>query len=126
LTSLIAAADLRYSERFQAQEKAILKAESASEKRFDGVNEFRGALSDMVGKLMPRAESEQRYMALSVESEQRYVTLSEKLDLLRQRIDKHEATGGGLRMGWGYLAGSIATLVGVFTLLTLVAGHIRL
>jgi hypothetical protein len=36
LTALIAAADVRYSERFQAQEKAILKAELASEKRFEG------------------------------------------------------------------------------------------
>jgi TolA-binding protein len=61
----------RVDERFLAQEKAVAaalaaakeavaKAEAASEKRFEGVNEFRGTLSDQQRTLMPRAEAEMR------------------------------------------------------------------
>jgi hypothetical protein len=60
--------DLRSAERFarmeertqtlfDASEKAIAKAEAANEKRFDAVNEFRGALGDQQANLYPRAEA---------------------------------------------------------------------
>lgn len=41
-----------------AADRAVNKAEAASEKRFDAVNEFRATLSDQQRTLMPRAESE--------------------------------------------------------------------
>jgi vacuolar-type H+-ATPase subunit E/Vma4 len=61
--------------RFEAQEKAVnaaltsaeravSKAEMASEKRFESVNEFRAALGDSSRLLMPRSEAEQRISAL--------------------------------------------------------------
>jgi hypothetical protein len=43
-----------------AAEKAVVKAEIAAEKRFDGANEFRGQMNDMIATLMPRREAEQR------------------------------------------------------------------
>ena len=43
-----------------AADRAVNKAELASEKRFDSVNEFRAALNDSARLLMPRAEAEQR------------------------------------------------------------------
>jgi hypothetical protein len=71
--------DLRYDERFKSNdarsaerfarmeehtktitegsEKAITKAEISNEKRFDAVNEFRGALSDQQANLYPRSEA---------------------------------------------------------------------
>lgn len=42
----IHALDRRISDGLITAEKAVLKAENAMEKRFDGVNEFRAALSD--------------------------------------------------------------------------------
>jgi hypothetical protein len=39
-----------------ASEKAIGKAELASERRFEGVNEFRATLSDQAATFLPRAE----------------------------------------------------------------------
>lgn len=59
--------DGRYSERFAAakalvdqsfaaSEKAILKAETAAEKRFEGVNELRGMANDILSKTMTRVE----------------------------------------------------------------------
>lgn len=57
----------RYDERTVAQDKAVsialaasdhamAKADQASEKRFDSVNEFRAALGDQASALMPRSE----------------------------------------------------------------------
>lgn len=46
-------------------ERAVLKAEGASEKRFDAVNEFRSTLADQQRTLMPRAEAEIIFKSLS-------------------------------------------------------------
>jgi hypothetical protein len=47
-----------------ASDRAVNKAELASEKRFDAVNEFRAALADSARLLMPRSEAEQRMAAI--------------------------------------------------------------
>ena len=46
-------------------EKATIKAEDASERRFEGVNEFRKALSDQTQTFIPRAEYETAREALT-------------------------------------------------------------
>ena len=67
--------DVRYEQRFKAMdektslaltasEKAVAKAEIATEKRFDSVNEFRGQLKDQAATLVPRAEAESRFKGL--------------------------------------------------------------
>lgn len=56
--------DRRYAQRFLATQEAITKAETAAEKRFDSVNEFRGQLTDQARTFMPRLESEQRMSTL--------------------------------------------------------------
>ena len=59
--------DLRYQQRFEAQEKAmaaalaaaeraVLKAEAASEKRFESVNEFRSVLIAQSATLATKSE----------------------------------------------------------------------
>jgi hypothetical protein len=52
------ASDKAFSAALAAQKEAITKAETASEKRFDGVNEFRNTLADQQRTLMPRNEVE--------------------------------------------------------------------
>jgi hypothetical protein len=99
-------ADLRNEQRFIAQEKAVVKAEVATEKRFDGVNEFRAQLSDQAATFMPRKESEARHSSLV-----------EKYDALQARVDRSEGRSGGLNSGWGYLvaaAGLILVLVTIY------------
>ena len=44
---------------------AITKAETATEKRFEAVNEFRSTLSDQARLLMPRAEADSRFETLA-------------------------------------------------------------
>jgi hypothetical protein len=45
-------------------DKAVIKAETATEKRFEGVNEFRQTLSDQASTFMPREEYNARHEAL--------------------------------------------------------------
>jgi len=84
-----------------AAEKALLKAENASERRFDGVNEFRSTLSDQQRTLMPRAESEIRMKAIE-----------DKVVLLEQGLIERRGRGEGLSLGWSVLLG-LAGLTGV-------------
>jgi hypothetical protein len=67
--------DIRYEQRFKAMdektslaltasEKAVAKAETATEKRFDSVNEFRGQLKDQAATLLQRNEAEVKFKGL--------------------------------------------------------------
>jgi hypothetical protein len=99
--------------RFDAQEKAVsaalaaakeavTKAESASEKRFESINEFRGTLSDQARTLMPRAEAEGQFKVLN-----------EKLDALSARLSARENQSQGLASGWAYVVGIVGILSGL-------------
>lgn len=102
LMALLAEADLRYQQRFDAQTKAVeaallaakeavIKAELAMEKRFDGVNEFRETLSDQAAQ---------------------FVTLAQFTEL-KERVDRSEGKSSGLNAGWGYLAGAVGAVAAV-------------
>jgi Mg2+ and Co2+ transporter CorA len=83
--------DLRYEQRFRAQQEAlsyalnaakeaVAKAETATEKRFDAVNEFRSALSDAAARMMPRAESESAHKAIVSQFDTTMRALSDRID----------------------------------------------
>ena len=106
LHALMNERDVRYEQRFQAQQKAlqdallaaekavstamasadraVLKAENAAEKRFEGVNEFRATLADQAARLMPRQESEVSLAAMR-----------EKIDAALIRVNTIEASKHG-------------------------------
>lgn len=78
LQALMVEADKRNQQRFEAQEKAVtaalqaqkeavIKAETAAERRFESVNEFRQQLSDQAVTFMPRREAEQRLGVLEAQ-----------------------------------------------------------
>jgi hypothetical protein len=58
-------ADTRYMQRFLAQVEATTKADMASEKRFENVNEFRKTLTDQTATFVPRTEYSQANQSLS-------------------------------------------------------------
>jgi 23S rRNA pseudoU1915 N3-methylase RlmH len=64
----LAAAERAVATALLSAEKAVDKAEAAANKRFEGVNEFRGQLSDQANTFMPRSEAEQRINALAEKS----------------------------------------------------------
>lgn len=59
-----------------SQKEAVTKAEVASEKRFESVNEFRAQLADQAGTFVSRLEAEAR----RAEADGRHTSLVEKLD----------------------------------------------
>lgn len=80
LDAQLAALEVRYDERYQAQKAAIEKAENATERRFAGVNEFRQALSDQTSTYLRREE----YAAY-------HDSLVAKVDAMDSRLDRIEA-----------------------------------
>jgi hypothetical protein len=113
LECVISAHDRRYEQRFRDQgaagesalnaaKEAVLKAEHASEKRFEGVNEFRAALSDQQRTLMPRAEAELRMAANEAQIK----------TLLESRVERRGESRGAQAI-WGYIVGAIGLLLAI-------------
>ena len=118
LKELLMEVDLRNQQRFEAQEKAVqaalvgaeravLKAEAAAEKRFEAMNEIRGAMSDQGRMLIGREEALARMSGLE-----------EKVGALTERLDKAEGSGSGLKAGWGYLIGGVGLLLAILAFLS--------
>jgi Flp pilus assembly protein TadB len=80
LTAALTAAEKAVAAALAAAKEAVIKAENASEKRFESVNEFRGALTDQAGKMLTRTEADQRFLAIN--------------DAIL-RIEKVQASAGG-------------------------------
>jgi hypothetical protein len=110
LSQVLSERDQRYEQRFAdleralttalaASEKAILKAEGATERRFEAVNEFRGTLSDQASQFVTRAENDAMNLRVS-----------ERLEELTNRVNRSEGRGAGLNAGWVYLLAGIAAL----------------
>jgi hypothetical protein len=89
------ASDKQNSLALAASDKAVEKAELASEKRFDGANEFRQTLADQAKEFVAKSSLDD---------------LRDKLNMVVSRIDRMESKGQGLASGWGYLVAGIATL----------------
>lgn len=123
-----AAADRRYEQRFEAQEKAVqaafaaqkeainaalaaadravTKAELATEKRFESVNEFRGTLDNQQRTLIPRSE---------VDVIARGIT--DKIIDLTKTIDRMQAERQGIKGGYGYAVGIVGLVLTIVTLI---------
>ena len=110
LKMLIDANDKNYNQRFEnviqatksaldAADRAVNKAEMASEKRFDAVNEFRATLSDQQRTLMPRNEAE-----LMIKS------INEKVDALNLTTIARQSEKQGIGQGWGYAVGVVGLI----------------
>jgi len=114
LREIMLANDVRYSERFEAlkaanasalasADRALAKAEAASEKRFDNTNEWRQTMSDMTRTLMSRTE------AISM-----YESNSEKIDDLMSRVKGIEGQSAGKLAFWGYVIGAVGLGLSIF------------
>jgi len=115
-------------------DKAVAKAEQASEKRFEGINEFRAALQDSTSKnvartefdlvvsrlekdiknlqlaraeLIPRTEA----LGLFKSMDEKFKEVSNELAKLREYRSESSGRGKGIDDGWKYLIG-IVTLLG--------------
>ena len=94
------AAEERTTLALTAADRAVVKAETATEKRFDAVNEFRATLADQASRLMPRAEVEQIVKGLN-----------EKIDDLRGTRRSGVASIGALMVGAAVVLAVIVQIV---------------
>jgi len=85
--------------------EAVDKAEKASEKRLDGLNELRGAMTDQSATYITRETVSAMTSALSA-----------RLDLIKERQDRMEGRGSGLQQGWGYIVGAVGLALGLVSL----------
>jgi len=88
------------SAALNAADRAVNKAELATEKRFESVNEFRATLDNQQRTLIPRSE-------VSVIQE----GLNEKIAQLTKQMDAIQAERIGVRGGWGYAVGVVGLLL---------------
>lgn len=116
IRTLINANDKNYNQRFEnviqatsnallASDRAVSKAEGASEKRFDAVNEFRATLADQQRTLIPRSEVE-----IIVKS------INEKIDALNAILISRQGQSEGQREGMGTIvaiAGVVSAVVAI-------------
>lgn len=88
-----------------AANRAVLKAEMASERRFESVNEFRNTLADQQRNLMPRAEAELWFK-----------TLADDVRILKELNIRRTGHGEGISQGWVILVGFlglVGTVLGI-------------
>lgn len=120
LLQIISDHDKQYQQRFEAQEKALTaaltsakeavdKANIASEKRFDSVNEFRNTLADQQRTLLPRTEYSVQHQSLADSIAQ----LSSRLDLIVQRQYQQIGQSEAAARLWGFAVGGIGILVAI-------------
>lgn len=101
--ALLEERDRRYAERFAAQQEALRTALDATERRFEGVNEFRATLSDQAQTFATRAQVD---------------ALREIVGALSARVDRAEGGRAGISTGWAVLIGVVsvgALIVGLLT-----------
>jgi soluble cytochrome b562 len=92
--ALINERDKALDQRFKDMEKAVTKAETAHEKRLEGMNEFRGQLLDQAKSFLPR----------------------EQFDNLLKRVDKIENLKQGGNQAWFILVAGAGLLIAFLTL----------
>ena len=127
--TLIAGNDKRYEERFAASQKAlelglagqkseisaalnaadraVLKAETATEKRFESVNEFRGTLDNQQRTLIPRSEVDVLVRGL----EEKISSITKIIDGLQAESREQRSERRGVQGGWGYAVGAAGLII---------------
>jgi hypothetical protein len=131
LSALISAAEKRSDDRFEAMQeavkaafaesqKAITKAETATEKRFESVNEFRASLSDQATRFITR----DTLNALADKLEASIDRNREDLDQLAKRLDLREGETAGSRLTTTTLYTAVGVAVAFIGLLVIVANYL--
>jgi len=106
-------------EAFAASQLAIDKADTATEKRFEGVNEFRAALADQATTFVTQDAliSLGEKLQLSIERNR------DDLDNLSKRIDIREGELQGSRITKGTLVTATTIAIGVIGLMVVLASY---
>ena len=141
--------DLRYQQRFDAQQlalqdaltaqekaveaallaakEAVTKAEAATEKRFDSVNAFRAQLADQSASFMPRAEYDANHKALEDKSNMvgdRQNRMDGNIAGMREsRAEQRGNSNNHINLGQSIMVGVSALMAIAAIILTLLLHH---
>lgn len=77
----------RFNSALDAQKEAVIKAETANEKRFESVNEFRAQLGDQATRLLSRAEADVRFTSLADKVDQAVDRAGVAIALIESRLN---------------------------------------
>jgi len=120
LVAQMEANDRRYSERFVSQEQAIKKAEDATEKRFEGVNEFRAALATQTHNSPTRIEVDAGMSAI----EQRLNADSARISALEGDMKGLGGRGAGMQQLWAIGVAALIALAAVISAVVVIASAV--
>ena len=95
---------------FAAQQAAVSKAEIATEKRFESVNEFRAQLTDQAGRFVTRNETDSVIAAVRSEMQSAADRNAERIQDLTDRVNRAEGKGAGFNSSWIIALGVLAAL----------------
>lgn len=101
------ALEKNFNSRLEQMDRAVTKAENATEKRFEGVNEFRGALQDLTRTFMPRKEIESMFSSLI-----------EKTDSNTKELEKTKNIKQGGNVVWAYVLSGVSLMAALVALVT--------
>ena len=96
--------------RFDALDKAVTKADAASEKRFESTNEWRATMNDKDRLVMPRTEAENLIRGLS-----------DKIEALTLRLNAKDDQNRGQSSVWAYLIAGVGLLSALVSMGFLIA-----
>ncbi len=94
--------DEKIEQRFLSMKEAVNKAETATEKRFEAVNEFRSTLSDQQRTFIPRKEYEVSNCSLDA-----------KVTEVVKKMDKIENMKQGGNVVLAYIISAISLLIAI-------------
>jgi septation ring formation regulator EzrA len=109
--SVVHALEKNIHNRLEQMDKAVCKAEAATEKRFESVNEFRLQLGDQARTFMPRQEYEQAHK-----------NVVDKIEELKTRFDKVENMKQGGNVVWAYVLSAISLIAAIIAIATRFTG----
>lgn len=106
---MFASFQLAIKDALVSADKAVIKAENAAEKRFEGMNEFRAAMSDQQALYMPRAEFDQ----VRKSQDEKIASLETRLgnrESIETRVANKVGQGEGINKGWLVLLGVVSLI----------------
>lgn len=106
LEILIKERDLKMQQHFESLDRAVNKAETATEKRFESVNEFRSQLADQSRTFIPRLEVEGLLKSMN-----------DKISDLAKLIEKIDNQKSGASLMLAYIISGICALTAVISII---------
>jgi hypothetical protein len=112
--------------------EAIIKAENATEKRFEGLNELRGVMTDQAAAYLPRAESDAKFKGIIDKMDQISLGVSNNLLDMKGMVRREDlkpimedigklrdvaSTSGGKNHVWGVVGGGALSVAAIIVAL---------